>query len=148
MHSASASLGCKIRSREERAQDGSNATSCKEPPIIQLFHHPTCHADSHLAPRWLCLYRAYHNEIAAHCIRVCPFLAPQLPRVLTMDARPQRPKRRDATLSSLNTAIEAVNIAKDILSMTPATAALSTVSVILVAIRVGLLPVCFGRLPA
>lgn len=65
-----------------------------------------------------------------------------------MDSKSQRPKRRDATLSSLNTAIEAVNIVKDVLSMTPATAALSTISVILAAIRVGLLLVCFSRLLA
>ena len=64
-----------------------------------------------------------------------------------MDPKSQRPKRRDTTLSSLNTAIEAVNIAKDILSMTPATAALSTVSVILAAIRVGFLLFRFSRLP-
>ena len=49
------------------------------------------------------------------------------------------PKRPDATLSSLNGAIDAMNIAKDELGMTPAKAASGTVSVILTTIRVGFL---------
>ena len=54
-----------------------------------------------------------------------------------MDTRAQRRKRRDTTLSSLNAAIEALNIAKDVLSLTPAKAALGSVTVILTMIRVG-----------
>ena len=54
-----------------------------------------------------------------------------------MDASPQRPKERDVVISSLNAAIEAVNIAKDVLSMTPAKAALGSVGVILAMIKVG-----------
>ena len=54
-----------------------------------------------------------------------------------MDPRPQRPKRRDTVLSSLNVAIETMNIANDALSMTPAKAALGSVTVILTMIRVG-----------
>ena len=56
-----------------------------------------------------------------------------------MDASSQRPKERDGALSSLNAAIEVINIAKDALSMTPAKAALGSVSVILTMIRVGFL---------
>ena len=65
-----------------------------------------------------------------------------------MATRPQRPKRRDTTLSSLNAAIEGVNLAKDSLGMTPAKAAFGSVSVILTTIRVGVLPVCGSRLLA
>jgi hypothetical protein len=54
-----------------------------------------------------------------------------------MIAKSQRQKRRDATLSSLNATIEAINVAKDALSMTPAKAALGSVSIILSMIRVG-----------
>ena len=66
----------------------------------------------------------------------------QSPRLLTMDPRPQRPKRRDTVLSSLNVAIETMNIANDALSMTPAKAALGSVTVILTMIRVGSRLVC------
>ena len=65
-----------------------------------------------------------------------------------MDPNPQRPKRRDRILSSLNAAIDAVNVAKDALSPTPAKAACGTVSVILVMIRVGPLFISDGRLLA
>ena len=57
-----------------------------------------------------------------------------------MDTRPQRQKGRDTTLSSLNAAIDAMNIAKDVMSMTPAKAAFGSVSIILTMIRVGSLP--------
>jgi len=56
-----------------------------------------------------------------------------------MDPKSQPPKRRDVALSSLNAAIDAVNIAKDIVGMTPAKAAFASVNVILTMIRVGLL---------
>ena len=54
-----------------------------------------------------------------------------------MDTKAQRQKRRDTVLSSLNAAIEALNIVKDVLSMTPAKAALGSVTVILTMIRAG-----------
>jgi len=56
-----------------------------------------------------------------------------------MDTKSQRPKRPDTTLSLLNAAIDAMNIAKDVLGMTPAKAAFGSVSVILTMIRVGFL---------
>ena len=52
-----------------------------------------------------------------------------------MDPKSQR--RRDGALSSLNVAIEAVNLAKDISSITPAKAVFGSVGVILTMIRVG-----------
>ena len=65
-----------------------------------------------------------------------------------MNTTSQRRKRRDTTLSSLNAAIDVVNIAKDALGMTPAKAALGFVDVILVMIRVGFLLVRLSRLLA
>ena len=56
-----------------------------------------------------------------------------------MKTQSQRPKRRDGILSSLNTAIDAMNTAKDVMDMTPAKAVFSTVGVILTMIRVSLL---------
>jgi len=56
-----------------------------------------------------------------------------------MATKSQRPKRPDTALSLLNAAIDAMNIAKDVLSMTPAKAAFGSVSVILTMIRVGFL---------
>ena len=54
-----------------------------------------------------------------------------------MKAQSQRPKRQDGILSSLNTAIDAMNIAKDVMGMTPAKAVFGTVCIILTMIRVG-----------
>jgi hypothetical protein len=60
-----------------------------------------------------------------------------------MDAKSER--RRDVTLSSLNAAIEAMNLAKEIASITPAKAVFGSVSVVLAMIRVSFLPVRLGR---
>ena len=60
-----------------------------------------------------------------------------------MDAKSQR--RRDITLSSLNMAIEAMNLAKEVSSITPAKAVFGSVSVILAMIKVSFLPVRLGR---
>ena len=60
----------------------------------------------------------------------------QLPRTSTMDPKLLRPKRQDNTLSSLNAAIEAMNLAKEVLSLTPAKAVFGTVSIVLTTIRV------------
>jgi len=53
-----------------------------------------------------------------------------------MDADLQRQKRRDGALSLLNVAIEAMNLAKEISSITPAKAVFGSVSVLLTMIRV------------
>ena len=66
-----------------------------------------------------------------------------------MDPNDRQPKRRDYLLSTLNMAIDAMNIAKDALNMTPAKAAFGSVSVILTIIRVSSLPIHrVGRLLA
>jgi hypothetical protein len=54
-----------------------------------------------------------------------------------MDAKSQR--HRDVTLSTLNAAIEATNLAKEIASITPAKAVFGSVSVVLALIRVSFL---------
>ena len=54
-----------------------------------------------------------------------------------MNVQHKKRKRRDGALSSLNAAIDAMNIAKDALSATPAKAVVGSVSVILTMIRVG-----------
>jgi len=53
-----------------------------------------------------------------------------------MEADPQRPKGRDGTLSSLNIAIEAMNLAKEVSSITPAKAVFGSVSILLMMVRV------------
>ena len=53
-----------------------------------------------------------------------------------MQANSQRPKERDGTLSTLNVTIEALNLAKEICSITPAKAAFGSVVVLLTMIRV------------
>ena len=54
-----------------------------------------------------------------------------------MNAKSQRSKRQDVALSTLNAAIEAMNLAKEVSSVTPAKAIFGSVSVILAMIRVG-----------
>ena len=54
-----------------------------------------------------------------------------------MVAKSQRPKGRDGTLSSLNVAIEVLNLAKEATSATPAKAVFGSVSILLAMIRVG-----------
>ena len=56
-----------------------------------------------------------------------------------MDARSKQSKRRDDVLSSLNVAIEGLNLAENLSSITPAKAVFSTVSVVLTMIRVSFL---------
>lgn len=53
-----------------------------------------------------------------------------------MGANPQQPKRRDSVLPALNAAIEAMNLAKEVTSMTPAKAVFGSVGVLLTMIRV------------
>jgi len=63
-----------------------------------------------------------------------------------MAAKSQRPKGRNDVLSLLNEAIDALNLAKEASSITPARAAFGFASVLLTEIRVGFLPVHVGRL--
>jgi len=53
-----------------------------------------------------------------------------------MDVDSRRQKRRDDALSLLNVAIETINLAKEISSVTPAKAVFGSVSVLLTMIRV------------
>jgi len=59
-----------------------------------------------------------------------------------MDAKSQRPKEREGVLSSLNVAIEGLNLAKEIAAVAPAKAAFGSVSVLLTMVRVRFLPFC------
>ena len=59
-----------------------------------------------------------------------------------MTDRPQQLKGRDGILSSLNMAIEGLNLAKEVASITPAKAVFGSVSILLTMIRVGLSLVC------
>ena len=58
-----------------------------------------------------------------------------------MDTKPQQPKGRGGTLSSLNVAIVTMNLAKEISGVTPAKAVFGSVSILLTMIRVCFLPV-------
>ena len=67
---------------------------------------------------------------------------PQLPSVLTtMAETSKRPKEREGAVSVLNAAIEALNLAKEASTITPAKAVFGSVGVALTMIRVGFLPV-------
>ena len=59
-----------------------------------------------------------------------------------MDASSQRPKGRDGILSTWNVAIDAVNLAKDVVGITPAKAAFGSVGALLTLIRVRFFPFC------
>jgi len=53
-----------------------------------------------------------------------------------MEAKPQRPKDREGVISLLNVTIEALNLAKEISSITPAKAAFGSVSALLTMVKV------------
>ena len=59
-----------------------------------------------------------------------------------MATKSQRPKGREGALSLLNAAIEAVNLAKEASSITPAQAAFGAAGVLLTMIKVRFLPFC------
>ena len=99
---------------------------------------PITNASHQTAP----LYEACGDKSAAHLYHgpsqpQSHAVFSQLPRVSTMDPKSQR--RRDGALSSLNVAIEAVNLAKEISSITPAKGVFGSVSIVLTMIRVSLL---------
>ena len=60
-----------------------------------------------------------------------------------MKAGSQRPNERDGAISALNVAIEALNLAKEVSSITPAKAVFGTVSVVLTMIKVSFLLVFY-----
>jgi hypothetical protein len=65
-----------------------------------------------------------------------------------MDVNSQQPKGRDGALSSLNMAIDAINLAKDIVDIAPAKAAFGSVSALLTMIRVRFFLFCSDELQA
>ena len=71
----------------------------------------------------------------SHSLHAARF-PPQLLRVSTMEAESRLPKERESTISVLNGAIEALNLAKELSSITPAQAVFGSVSVILTVIKV------------
>jgi len=94
--------------------------------------------------KWTGLHEAYHGKIAAHPHYQGSEPSPQpshrtilsqLLRLSTMDARSRQPKERDNTVSALNAAIEALNLAKEVSSIPLAKAVFGTVSVILTTIK-------------
>ena len=56
-----------------------------------------------------------------------------------MQFKSQRPNEQEGVISALNAAIETLNLAKEISSITPAKAVFGSVSVILAVIRVSFL---------
>jgi hypothetical protein len=84
-----------------------------------------------------------HQGLGAPSQPACPAIFSQIPPVSTMDTKSQR--RRDGALSLLNVAIEAMNLAKEASSATPANAVFGSVSVILTTIRVCFLLVRFNH---
>ena len=65
-----------------------------------------------------------------------------------MADKTQRPKGRDDSLSSLNIAIDGLNLAKEATDIALAKAAFTSTGVLLTMIRVGFSPVYVGRLLA
>ena len=63
-----------------------------------------------------------------------------------MDAKSKRQKRRENTLSLLNVAIDALDLAKEVSSVTPAKAIFGSVSALLSMIRVHF-PIFFDNIP-
>jgi len=57
-----------------------------------------------------------------------------------MADKSQKPKEREGVISTLNVAIEAMNLAKEFSSITPAKPVFGSVSVVLTMIKVGFLP--------
>jgi len=69
------------------------------------------------------------------------------PQLSTMEVKSQQPKDQKSVISLLIAAIEAVNLAKEVSSVTPAKAVFGTVSVLLTMLKVRFL-VCVGLLRA
>ena len=69
-------------------------------------------------------------------VACAPHRVSQMPRPSTMQTNSQRPGGRDGVLSTLNVTIKALNLAKEICSITPAKAAFGSVVTLLAMIRV------------
>ena len=64
-----------------------------------------------------------------------------------METESQRPRGRGSAISVLNGAIEALNLAKEVSSVTPAKAVFGSVGVVLIMIRASLLLVFHRSIP-
>ena len=122
-----------------------NPPTSQVTPVHQILRRSPCFHEA----------RACNTETTAIRIRVR--LSPQhlrhaiplqLPRVSTMDPSPQRPKGHDDTLVKLNEAIEDLNRAKEVSSITPAKAVFGSTSALLPTIRVSSFSICAQRLIA
>ena len=104
---------------------------------------------------WHCWHEARHDKMAAHpCqdsgpsaqrARLAVFSQP--PRPSTMDTKSSKGQKRpsrESVISTLNVTIEAVNLAKEVSSVTPAKAVFGSVSVILTMIKVRFPPSAAG----
>jgi len=65
-----------------------------------------------------------------------------------MAANSQRPRRQDGVLSTLNVAIDVLNLAKEVSSVTPAKAVFGSVSVLLTMVRVRFALYCYEMFQA
>ena len=65
-----------------------------------------------------------------------------------MTGKSQQPKSQDGVLSTLNLAIDGLNLAKEVASVTPAKAAFGAVAILLIMIRVSPLLSCNKKLHA
>ena len=82
---------------------------------------------------------SFRVQVLPHSL--CTTVSSRLPRPSTMDPKiSKRQKRQENAISLLNVAIEALNLAKEVSSATPAKAVFGSVSVLLTMIKVRFLP--------
>ena len=104
------------------------------------------HASSNATtPNYDSLHEACHDKMAAHLYSgLGPSSQPSRHTVLAatstiMETKSQRPKEREGVVSTLNAAIDALNLAKELSSVTPAKAVFGSVSIVLAMIKVSFL---------
>ena len=131
----------------------SDSTSGNPPPWSELGRechphqdakHPSQPKQPHLPPSNACARYIMMKwppipirvQVPPHSLRATPF--PPRATSISMNMNPQQQKTRDGALSSLSVAIEAMNLAKEVSSMTPAKAIFGSVSVLLTMIKVRL----------
>ena len=118
--------------------------------VSPLHHCQTQFAQSRFAqaPHSLTKWPPTYLGHASSPKLVCCAISPQLPRASTMPAS-ETPRReeRDGTLSSLNMAIDALNLARDVCNIAPAQAAFGGASALLTMIRVRGFRFCANGFP-
>ena len=110
-------------------------------PVIELGAH---------SQNWSCLHEVRKKMGARPYWDLRhPSLPPRLtilshlPPVPTMEPKTQQPKEQKGTISALNALIEALNLVKEVSSITPAKAVFGSASVLLTMIRVRLFLVLY-----